>query len=151
MSIEFTFYNKPLSRTELLEQTDLTIKTYPPKDNNSKPLDVIYDNDGGWLRVKSFEGDDIYEVETGNKWHHIMDTIVGKFNITFYTDNCNIQLYGNFYIMGPEKFKSYYPSFVTDDNEFNWDYGVISDMKHYGEYEVIDLEKGIVKIPNRIK
>ena len=79
MSIEYTLYNKPLSRTELLEQTDLTIKIYPSRDNNST-IDIIYDNDGGWVRIKSFEGDNIYELETGNKWDYIMDTIVGKFD-----------------------------------------------------------------------
>lgn len=150
MSIEYTLYNKPLSRTELLEQTDLTIKIYPSRDNNST-IDIIYDNDGGWVRIKSSEGDNIYELETGNKWDYIMDTIVGKFNITFYTDNVGIQAYFNFQMMGYEKFKSLVPSMVTDDNEFNWELGVIEDMKHYGEYEVIDVIKGIVKLPNRIK
>jgi hypothetical protein len=149
MSIEYTLYNKPLSRTELLEQTDLIIKTYPSRDNNNT-IDVIYDNDGGWVRIKSFEGDNIYELETGNKWDYIMDTIVGKFNITFYTDNVGIQEYFNFQMMGCDKFKSLNPNMVTDDNEFNWQLGVIQDMKYYGKYEVIDVVKGIVKIPNRI-
>jgi hypothetical protein len=150
MSIEYTFYNKSLSRTELLEQTDLTIKTHQSRDNNST-IDVIYDNDGGWIRIKSSDGDKIYELETGNKWDNIMDIIVAKFNITFYTDNVGTDLYFRFQTMGYEKFKSLVPSMVTDDNEFNWDEGVIEDMKMFGGYEVIDEVKGIVKIPNRIK
>lgn len=52
--------------------------------------------------------------------------------------------------MGREEYKALEPTMVNDDNEFNWDQAVVDDMMMFGEYEVVDLEKGIVNVPNRI-
>ena len=145
MSIEFRFYNKPLSRKELLEQTDLRIETYPSSNGNGT-YDCIKDKNGGGLVIVDAQGDDIYELATGRDWYYIMDTIVSKFNILFYTDNL-LDSYYHFQKLGHEKFP--HRDMITEDNKFNWDLGVIEDMELFRGYEVIDLKNGIVKIPNR--
>jgi hypothetical protein len=148
MSIEYTFYNKPLSRKELLDTTDLKIKKVRER-HSQKYVEIIYDDNEGEVAIKSAADDNIYELETGYKWNNIIDTIVSKFNIVFYTDN-SIDQHFRFQTMGREEYKALEPTMVNDDNEFNWDQAVVDDMMMFGEYEVVDLEKGIVNVPNRI-
>ena len=147
MSVEYYFYNKPLSIKELVDKTNLTIETH--LDNHNNPNDWIIDPDRNHIRIRSSDGDEIYELENhgGQKVNYIMDTIVSQFGITFYT--CNerenfSQLYHNF---TPETYP--YPQYLKENGEFDFHKAVKRDMKHFGNYEVIDVIKGIVNIPKR--
>jgi hypothetical protein len=143
MSVEYYFYNKPLSRKALLEDTDFTIETH----NGS---DWIIDKEVGNIRIKSDKDDEIYELENhgGKDINNIMDTIVSKYGITFYTDNemsnyYQVQLHKNRNKPFP------YPDMLNVDGSFNFEAAVIRDMKYFGEYEVLDVSAGVVNIPNR--
>ena len=143
MSVEYTFYNKPLSRKAFLEQTDFVIE----KHNDS---DWIIDKYIANIRIKSSKGDEIYELENhgGKDINNIMDTIVSKFGITFYTDN---ELH-NCYQLQYHKSKGIefpYPHMLDANGEFDFKAAVVRDMMYFGNYDVIDVSKGIVIIPTR--
>jgi len=143
MSVEYYFYNKPLSRKALLEDTDFTIE-------NHNGSDWIVDKEVGNIRIKSAKDDEIYELENhgGKDIDNIMDTIVSKYGITFYTDN---EMHNYFQMrLHIHKNKPFpYPDMLNLDGSFNFEAAVIRDMEHFGGYETIDPITGIVKIPNR--
>lgn len=143
MSVEYIFYNKPLSKTELLEQTDFVIEEH---------------NDSEWiiasptsnLRIKSSDGDKIFELENHGfkNVDIIMDTIVEKFNITFYDDGefenyCQLDRY----IKNNKTFP--YPEMLNENGEFDFKKAVYRSMKEYGNYVVLDEVKGDVIVPKR--
>ena len=143
MSVEYYFYNKPLSRKALLEETDFVIETHNEND-------WIIDKDVANIRIKSSDGDEIYELENhGFKdVNNIMDTIVSKFGITFYT--CNEM--HNYYQLCHHKREGKefpYPDMLDAEGEFNFIGAVIRDMEQFGDYQVIDPITGIVIIPTR--
>ena len=78
MSVEYVFYNKPLSRKALLEQTDFVIE-------NHNESDWIIDKGVSNIRIKDGDGDEIYQLEN-HGWknvNNIIDTIVSKCGITY--------------------------------------------------------------------
>ena len=143
MSVEYYFYNKPLSRKELLEQTDFVIEEH----NGS---DWIIDKGISNIRIKSSKNDEIYELEN-HGWkdvNNIMDTIVSKFNIMFYTDNELSNSYQlQYYQSKGEEFP--YPDMIGVDGEFDFKAAVVRDMMHFGNYDVLNVSEGIVIIPSR--
>ena len=143
MSVEYTFYNKPLSRTALLEDTDFTIE-------NHNGSDWIIDKDVANIRIKSANDDEIYELEDhGFKdIQNIMDTIVEKYKITFYTDN-ELHNYYQLQHHNRENKPFPYPDMLNADGTFNFEAAVCRDMKDRGEYVVLDAVKGEVLIPQR--
>jgi hypothetical protein len=143
MSVEYTFYNKPLSRKELLEETDFIIE-------NHNDSDWIIDKGISNIRIKSSDGDEIYELEN-HGWknvNNIMDTIISKFNITFYTDN-ELHNYYQLQNHNRENKPFPYPNMIGIDGEFDFKAAVIRDMMFFGNYDVIDVFEGIVIIPLR--
>ena len=155
MSVEYYMYNKPLSKEDILKQTDLTIKVYHNikgfnfLGDDNKPTEWIVDPQGNNIRISSSDGDEIYELENhGYKnVNYIMDILISTFNITFYT--CNerenfLQLTHNY---TPETYP--YPQYLNEEGEFDFHKAVIRDMKWIGKYEVVDVIEGIVNIPIR--
>jgi 3'-phosphoadenosine 5'-phosphosulfate sulfotransferase (PAPS reductase)/FAD synthetase len=136
MSIQYTFFNRTISKQEVLDNT-------PFKIENHNGSDWIISNNESNLRIKESilqnkvtgetftDYDNIHELENhGFKdVHVIMDELISKFNLLFYTDDEWHQ-----YIMEGE----------TDIEPL-----VRNAMKRYGDYEIIDFDKGIVKIPKR--
>jgi hypothetical protein len=143
MSVEYTFYNKPLSRKALLEDTEFTIE-------NHNGSDWIIDKDVANIRIKSAKDDEIYELENhgGKDVNNIIDTIVEKYKITFYTDN-EMHNYYQLQLHNRENKPFPYPDMLNVDGSFNFEAAVIRDMKYFGGYKVLDVSKGEVVIPQR--
>jgi hypothetical protein len=129
------FYNRAISKKELLEKTNLTIEHH----NGS---DWIVENEKSNLRISTW-----VEIDNGNDTHeeilgirelenhgfkdvqNILDELVSKFNLLFYTDN---------------EFQEYLMS-----NESDMRLLVREAMRRNGNYHIVDYDKGIVDIPNR--
>jgi len=143
MSVEYVFYNKPLSRKALLEQTDFVIE-------NHNDSDWIIDKGVSNIRIKDGDGDEIYQLEN-HGWknvNNIIDTIVSKFGITYYTDN---EL-SNFYQLchhRREGIEFPYPDMLDADGDFDFEAACVRDMMYFGDYDVLDVSNGVVIIPTR--
>jgi len=133
MSIQYYFYNRSISKKDILEQTDLKIEHH----NGS---DWIISSDESNLRIVEVN---LMNKETGEHYvnkervfelenhgfkdvKYILDTLVTKFNLLFYTDN---------------EFEEY-----LHDRDFDMKLGVREAMKEHGNYKIIDYKKGIVEI-----
>jgi len=143
MSIEYILYNKPLSKKDIMEQTNFKIEHH----NDS---DWIVANKNCNIRIKSGDDENIYELENHSfkDVNIILDTFISKFNITFYTDNeleNYFQLQHNY---TPETFP--YPEYLNSEGKFDFKQAVVRDMMYFGGYDVLDVTKGIVIIPDRI-
>ena len=140
MSVEYFFYNKPLSRKALLEQTDFTIETH----NNSE---WIINGPESYLRIKDSDADEIYVLEKyGFKdVLNIMDTIVDKFKIIFYTDNEleeYMQMIYNFHKFDDQ-------TYYTEEGKYNFYNACKRAMYENGGYIFEDIENPIITIPQR--
>jgi hypothetical protein len=138
MSVQYIFWNKSISKKELLEKIpDLRIEHHNGADwliwNERSNLKInpptLVDKETG---EKSIDNNNIWELENHGYKNvkYIMDQIVSKFNLLFYTDN-EQEIYwheGDFYDM---------------------EEGVVEAMLRHGNYKVIDMKLGTSEIPIR--
>jgi len=133
MSIQYFFYNKSISKKDILEQTDLKIE-------NHNGSDWIIASDESNLRIvestminketgeQYIETERIRELENHGfkNVKYILDTLVTKFGLIFYTDN---------------EFEAH-----LQDEDYIMKSGVKEAMKRHGNYKILGFDKGIVEI-----
>jgi hypothetical protein len=160
MSVEYIFWNKPITVRELYDETDFIIVTHKESETewivDSKETDML--NPKTNIRIKSRSGDPkelnfsdkIYELENHGfkNVDNIMDVLVSKLGVTFYTDN-ELE---NYYQLNHHKENNKpfpYPDMLNENGEFDFESAVIRDMEAFGDYDVLDAKKGIVILPTR--
>lgn len=126
------FYNRTISKQEILENTPFKIEHHNGSDwiiageKSNLRIVTTYTNENGKVDVQSIrelENHGFKDVQV------ILDELITKFNLLFYTDNeWHQQIMENIEDMEPL---------------------VREAMRRNGGYEIEDFNKGIVKIPNR--
>jgi hypothetical protein len=138
MSVQYIIWTKPINKKELLEKIpDLRIEHHNNHDwiiwNKQSNLKInpptLRDKETGETRV---DNDNIWELENHGfkNVNYIMDQLVSKFNVLFYTDN--------------EEYEFWNVGETYDIKE-----GVKSAMLRHGNYNIIDMELGISEVPVR--
>lgn len=138
MSVQYIFWNKYISKKKLLEKIpDLRIEHHNDHDwliwNERSNLKInpptLVDKETG---EKSIDNDNIWELENHGfkNVKYIMDQIVSKFNLLFYTDNEQ-------------------DSYWRDGDFYDMENGVVEAMLGHGNYKVIDMKLGTSEVPVR--
>ena len=138
MSVQYMFWNKQINKKELLEKIpDLKIEHHNNHDwivwgklSSLKINPLTFKNRE--TGEESVDNDNIWELENHGfkNVKYIMDQIVSKFNVVFYTDN---------------EQEEYWHEGETYDMKK----GIKSAMLRHGDYKIIDIDLGLSEVPVR--